>query len=97
MTAPSDDPRVINIDDLTPREAEILRLVAMGLKNKEIGRRLGISELTVKTYLRSVFSKLGVNNRTQAAILVYDGRPGEYSLPNASDAGCDSKALTVMP
>ena len=79
MTEPSDDHRVFNIDVLTPREAEILRLVAMGLINKEIGRRLGISEMTVKVHLRGVFSKLGVKSRTQAAILVYDGHLGEYS------------------
>ena len=89
MTASSDDPRVLNIDnidDLTPREAEILRLVAVGLKNKEIGRRLCISEMTVKTHLRGVFRKFGVKSRTQAAILVYDGLFGKYDLSAASDA-----------
>jgi DNA-binding NarL/FixJ family response regulator len=45
--------------------------VADGLANKDIARRLGITEMTVKGHLSVVFSKLGVRNRTQAALLVY--------------------------
>lgn len=90
MTEPSDDPRALSIDKLTRREAEILRLVAMGLKNKEIGRKLGISEVTVKTHLRGVFCKLSVKSRTQAALLIYDGHFGEFVFPDANDAGCDT-------
>lgn len=53
---------------LTAREREVLDLVAEGLANKAIARRLGISEKTVKTHLTSVFSALGVTDRTQAAL-----------------------------
>ena len=53
---------------LTDREREVLRLVAEGLANKQIARRLGISERTVKAHLTSVFQRLGVTDRTQAAL-----------------------------
>ena len=53
---------------LTPREREILRLVARGLANKQIALRLGISEKTVKTHLGRAFQRIGVIDRTQAAL-----------------------------
>lgn len=53
---------------LSPREREVLALVAQGLPNKSIARRLGISEKTVKTHLTSVFTTLGVTDRTSAAL-----------------------------
>jgi DNA-binding NarL/FixJ family response regulator len=53
---------------LTPREAEVLSLVRSGLANKQIARRLGISERTVKAHLTSVFQRIGVVDRTQAAL-----------------------------
>lgn len=53
---------------LSPRELEVLRLVARGLPNKLIARKLEISEKTVKAHLTSVFSQLGVSDRTQAAL-----------------------------
>jgi DNA-binding NarL/FixJ family response regulator len=53
---------------LTEREREVLQLVADGLANKQIARRLGISEKTVKGHLTQVFQTLGVTDRTQAAL-----------------------------
>jgi DNA-binding NarL/FixJ family response regulator len=53
---------------LTPREAEVLELVRKGLANKQIARRLGISERTVKAHLTSIFARIGVVDRTQAAL-----------------------------
>jgi DNA-binding NarL/FixJ family response regulator len=53
---------------LTPREAEVLGLVRRGLANKQIARRLGISERTVKAHLTAVFQRIGVADRTQAAL-----------------------------
>ena len=55
-------------DALTPRETEVLRLLAEGLANKEIARALGIGEKTVKTHVSNILSKLGVLSRTQAAL-----------------------------
>jgi DNA-binding NarL/FixJ family response regulator len=54
------------VEQLTPREQEVLRLVARGLSNVEIGRALFIGEATVKTHLLRAFAKLGVNDRTAA-------------------------------
>lgn len=54
--------------ELTTREREVLSLVATGLANKQIARRLGITEKTVKTHMTSIFSTLGVSDRTQAAL-----------------------------
>jgi DNA-binding NarL/FixJ family response regulator len=53
---------------LTPREVEVLQLVRQGLANKQIARRLGISERTVKAHLTSLFQRIGVSDRTQAAL-----------------------------
>jgi DNA-binding NarL/FixJ family response regulator len=53
---------------LTDREREVLRLVARGLANKEIARQLSISEKTVKAHLGSTFQRIGVRDRTQAAL-----------------------------
>jgi NarL family two-component system response regulator LiaR len=53
---------------ITPREHEILGLIAEGLSNREIGERLFVSENTVKTHSSRVFSKLGVNRRVQAVL-----------------------------
>ncbi len=53
---------------LTPREQEVLELIAAGLSNKLIARRLGIAEKTVKTHVGHVLAKLGVSDRTQAAL-----------------------------
>lgn len=57
---------------LTPRETEVLRLVALGTANKQIAVRLGIGESTVKTHLLNVFDKLGVTDRTRAVTLAME-------------------------
>jgi two-component system, NarL family, response regulator LiaR len=55
--------------ELTAREHEVLRLVVEGLANKQIAQRLGIGEKTIKTHVSRVLAKLGVTDRTQAAVL----------------------------
>jgi two-component system, NarL family, response regulator len=55
-------------DPLTPREREIVRLVALGLRNAEVAQRLSISEVTVKTHLNNVFQKLGLRDRVELAL-----------------------------
>ena len=57
-------------NDLTEREKEILRLIALGGSNKEIAQKLDISEKTVKNHISSIFQTLHVNNRTQAALYI---------------------------
>jgi DNA-binding NarL/FixJ family response regulator len=58
-------------DDLTPREAEVLSLIAQGLSNREIADALVVSEATVKTHINHVFSKTGVRDRAQAVHYAY--------------------------
>ena len=58
--------------ELTPREREVLKLVASGRPNKEIGAMLGISERTVKTHISNIFSKLELSDRTEAAMYVHN-------------------------
>jgi len=59
---------------ITPRELEILRLIAAGLSNREIAERLFVSENTVKTHSSRVFDKLGAKRRTQAVQLGKEAR-----------------------
>ena len=51
---------------LTPREVEVLQLISQGLRNKEVGAMLGITEGTVQIHVKNIFAKLGVNDRTGA-------------------------------
>jgi len=53
---------------LSPREAEVLGMAALGLRNTEISGRLGVTSHAVKFHLASVYRKLGVSNRTEAAV-----------------------------
>lgn len=64
------DPRFAG---LTPREREILTLLAQGRANKDIARELALTEITIKSHLRSVYRKIGVTNRTQATAAAYRG------------------------
>jgi DNA-binding NarL/FixJ family response regulator len=64
----ADTAHVYNAIDLTSREIEVLRLIAQGTTNREIAERLMISEGTVKNHISSILSRLGLRDRTQAAI-----------------------------
>ncbi|CAN5382260.1 response regulator transcription factor [soil metagenome] len=63
--------------ELSPREREVLLLVREGLANKQIGRRMGISERTVKAHLGSVFRRIDVTDRTSAALWARDHLPDD--------------------
>jgi DNA-binding NarL/FixJ family response regulator len=58
-------------DGLTPREAEVLALIAEGLTNAEIADRLVVSAATVKTHVNHIFGKTGVRDRAQAVVYAY--------------------------
>lgn len=60
------------LDKLTPRELEVLTLIAAGLTNAEIGTKLGVAVGTVKTHVNALLSKIGARDRVQATIIAYD-------------------------
>ncbi|WJF89330.1 response regulator transcription factor [Paraburkholderia bonniea] len=77
---------------LTSRQCEVLRLIGVGLRNREIGERLAMTEKTVKNHISSIFSVLGVPNRTQAALLAVQG-----GLCDGVSDVMPPAALEVMP
>jgi DNA-binding NarL/FixJ family response regulator len=86
---------------LTPREAEVLRLLVEGLTQQQIAMQLAISSKTVGTHIEHVLRKLGVNNRTQAVALAlrgdggllhaYDGRAAATAQPASSDEAASGR------
>jgi DNA-binding NarL/FixJ family response regulator len=71
------------LDELTPRELEILRLIAAGLSNAEIGQELFISETTVKTHVTHVLQKLDLRDRVQAVVLAHQTGLFDADAPGA--------------
>ena len=66
---------------LTPRELEVLKLIARGLSNNEIANTLFLSESTIKTHVTRILSKLNLRDRTQAVVFAYESRIVEAGKP----------------
>lgn len=82
---------------LTPRETEVLRLVQWGLRNREIGERLFISERTVARHLLNIFAKLGINSRSAAARVARETMFGDQpDLATADGTGRSHKSGVVV-
>ena len=67
---------------LTAREMQVLASLMLGKTNREIGRELFVSESSVKTHVTSIFRKLGVSSRTEAAVVGWETFPMLRVLPN---------------
>ena len=71
VSAPAEPSAPETRDDLTPREVEVLQLIAEGLTNAEIAERLVVSAATVKSHVNHIFSKIGARDRAQAVVYAY--------------------------
>ena len=84
-------PRVDPFDALTPRERQVLDGIAKGRSNREIAQRLGVREKTVKTHAGHIYAKLGVERRTQAALLAREHGVGSPGSDGPEDDGPDEE------
>jgi DNA-binding CsgD family transcriptional regulator len=76
-----DDSRENKLDLLSPRESEVLAMTAQGLTNSQMAAQLGVTVHSVKFHLASIFRKLGVANRTEAAVAYLRTHPAPPNAP----------------
>ena len=76
------DPESLKIATLTSRELEVITLIGQGMRNKNIGERLFISETTVRHHLTSIFDKLGIADRLE--LMIYSYQHGLARIPEVS-------------
>jgi DNA-binding CsgD family transcriptional regulator len=80
------------MERMTLREIDVLRILLAGATNKEIGRRLQISEATVENHLHRIYAKLGVRNRTEAALKAVQSGLNRPDLRPLSEQAFDMTA-----
>lgn len=90
------NPTAAKIETLTPREHEVISLVSLGLKNRDIGERLFISETTVRHHLTSVFEKLEVSNRLELIIFAFGEGLAKLPDKTTSDVDESGRAITNL-
>jgi DNA-binding NarL/FixJ family response regulator len=81
--------------ELTPRELEVLRLVARGATNSEIARQLVVGDATIKTHVARIFSKLGLRDRAQAVVVAYESGLVQPGTPPAEAPGTPRQATST--
>ena len=81
------------MNSLTSREREVILALAEGLSNKDVGRRLNLSEGTVKVHLHNIYSKLGVKNRTALAVLAFTEFASARPCPHAANSNFEKAEL----
>ncbi len=93
----SQGPEPDDTDELTPREREILAMVAQGQVNKDIACVLSITENTVKTHLKRIYRKLRVTTRLAAALHFHQGKQRGLSLNFSSQGNSDTELAEALP
>jgi DNA-binding NarL/FixJ family response regulator len=71
-TAPADEAAAARLEELTPRELDVLRMMGRGASNTEIAEELFVSEATVKSHIGHIFTKLGLRDRAAAIVFAFD-------------------------
>ena len=80
------DPQANPLDELTAQENRLLELIAEGMTNRQIAAEMFLAEKTVKNYVSQLLAKLGLQRRTQAAVLAARHRTGEGKRPKRPDS-----------
>jgi two-component system nitrate/nitrite response regulator NarL len=83
------------MNSLTSREREVVFALAQGLSNKDVGRRLNLSEGTVKVHLHNIYGKLGVKNRTALAVLAFTDFARVRTLPDTANSDFEKAELEL--
>ncbi|NMW25568.1 response regulator transcription factor, partial [Rhodanobacter denitrificans] len=82
---PDEAAAAAQIAALTPQQFRVMTMIAEGLLNKQIAWELGVSEATVKAHMTAIMRKLGVNNRTQVALIASQLAVDQESMPALPD------------